>query len=251
MLTYLNNNVNRKDRPNENLARELMELFSLGIGNYTEKDIKEVARALTGRTTDGHGDYAYNASSHDDGEKTFLGATGKFDGDDVVRVILAQDACPRYIARRIITYFEGVEPSKERLQEYASSLRANDFEIKPFLRKLSSTPPSTATRSSARACKDRSSSWSACRGAWPAHATAGRRRRRGTARTTRLRAAERQGLGRGEAWITTSSLMQRGNLAGMLLGVVKIDEVISADDSDMNDVAMARTRASPNPPAPR
>src|SRR5258707_11922983 len=136
LLTYLDNQVNKKGNPNENLARELLELFSLGIGNYQEQDIKEIARALTGRGVDGHGLYSYNKGAHDDGEKSFLGEKGKFDGDDVVRIVLAQGACPRYVARRILAYLEGAEPAKERLAEYAAFLRAQNYELRPFLKKL-------------------------------------------------------------------------------------------------------------------
>lgn len=236
LLTYLDNQVNRKGNPNENLARELMELFSLGIGNYTEKDIKEVARALTGRGTDDRGGYAYNAKAHDDGEKSFLGQTGKFDGDDVLRIVLAQDACPRYVARRILTYLEGVEPSKARLDEYAAFLRAQQFELKPFLKKLFLDPE--FYRDEVLGARVQG----------PVDFMVGMSRRLGLRTPPMVIAAGASLLGQrlfgppnvkgwdeGEAWITTSSLMQRGNLAGLLLGVVQIDDVIRADDSDMLD----------------
>jgi hypothetical protein len=146
MLMFLNNNSNRKGNPNENLARELMELFSLGVGNYTEDDIKEAARALTGRSTTREGEYQYRANLHDNGQKTVLSVKGKLDGDALVKILLKQDACPRYIARKIITYFEGVEPEKARLEQYATFLRKNDFRIQPFLRKLFLDPASEPPR---------------------------------------------------------------------------------------------------------
>ncbi len=236
LLTYLDNQVNRKGNPNENLARELMELFSLGIGNYTEQDIKEVARALTGRGTDERGAYAYNAKAHDDGEKSFLGQKGKFDGDDVVRIVLAQDACPRYVARRILTYLEGVEPSKARLDEYAAFLRAQQFELKPFLRKLFLDPEFYREEILGARVQG------------PVDFMVGMSRRLGLHTPPMVIAAGASLLGQrlfappnvkgwdeGESWITTSSLMQRGNLAGLLLGVVQIDDVIRADDPDMLD----------------
>src|SRR6185295_16213354 len=108
MLRYLDNQVNRKGNPNENFARELMELFSLGEGNYTERDVKEAARALTGRQ-ERNGAYFFEKKVHDDGDKTILGVSGRLTGEDLVRILLKQDACPRWVAKRLITYLEGVE----------------------------------------------------------------------------------------------------------------------------------------------
>jgi uncharacterized protein (DUF1800 family) len=98
MLIYLDGNSNVKGRPNENYAREVMELFSLGVGNYTENDIREAARAFTGWHTNGD-DFEYNAKFHDDGEKTVFGKTGNFNGEDVVDLILKKDACALYLTR--------------------------------------------------------------------------------------------------------------------------------------------------------
>jgi uncharacterized protein (DUF1800 family) len=239
LLTYLDNQVNKKGNPNENLARELLELFSLGVGNYTESDIKEIARALTGRTTDAHNFYAYTKGTHDDGEKSFLGEKGKFDGDDVVRIVLAQEACPRYVARRILTYLEGAEPSKERLDEYAAYLRAQDFEIKPFLTKLFLDPAFYREEILG------------ARVLGPVEFMVGMSRRLGLDTPPLVVAAGASLLGQrvfappnvkgwdeGEAWITTATLMQRGNLAGLLLGVVQIDDVIRADDADLDEPGM-------------
>src|SRR5437870_10095616 len=83
MLDYLNNQQNHKNHPNENYARELMELFTLGIGNYTENDIKNSARAFTGWANDGD-EFKFHRSDHDEGNKTFLGRTGNLNGDDIV-----------------------------------------------------------------------------------------------------------------------------------------------------------------------
>jgi uncharacterized protein (DUF1800 family) len=135
MLTYLDNQVNRRGNPNENLARELMELFSLGVGNYTEKDVQEAARALTGRGISRGGEYEFHPRLHDDGKKTVLGVTGKLDGDGLVAILLKQDACPRWVAKRLLAYFEGVEPSPERLADYAAFLRKSDYQLQPFLRR--------------------------------------------------------------------------------------------------------------------
>ena len=91
MLQFLNNKQNKKRSPNENFARELMELFTLGRGNYTEKDIKEVARAFTGWDFDLQGRFIFREFQHDDGEKTIFGKTGHFKGNDVINMILQKN----------------------------------------------------------------------------------------------------------------------------------------------------------------
>src|SRR5204863_9435969 len=88
MLNFLNNQQNKKDHPNENFAREVMELFTLGRGNYTENDIKEAARAFTGWGATIGGEFAFRKFQHDDGQKNVLGKTGRFDGDDVLSILL-------------------------------------------------------------------------------------------------------------------------------------------------------------------
>jgi uncharacterized protein (DUF1800 family) len=148
MIAYLNNNQSRKGRPNENLARELMELFSLGVGNYTEKDIKEGARALTGYTFEDD-QFVFQRQNHDNGTKTILGRTGTIDGDGFVAAILAQRACASFIARKLYHHFVADVPPDERggekllgapqravLMEMASTLLEGRYEVKPLLRKL-------------------------------------------------------------------------------------------------------------------
>lgn len=104
MIQYLDNHTSRKEQPNENLAREIMELFSLGIGNYTEQDIKEGARALTGHTFEGN-DFVYREAWHDDGQKRILGASGRLTGDDFVKAILEQRRCAEFIAWKLYRFF--------------------------------------------------------------------------------------------------------------------------------------------------
>jgi len=231
MLVYLDNQVNRKGSPNENLARELMELFSLGEGNYTEEDVKEAARALTGRGVDRAGRYEFRARQHDDGAKTVLGATGKLDGDQLVEVLLAQEACPKWIARRLLTWFEGVEPEKARLAEYAGFLRKNEFRIQPFLQKLFTDP---------RFYRDEIVG---ARVLSPIEYMVGTARRLNVEAPPAVLGAGAALLGQrvfsppsvkgwdeGHAWISTSSFMQRGNLSGFRLGVVKLQDVMSTAD---------------------
>jgi uncharacterized protein (DUF1800 family) len=106
-LKWLDAPANRKGKPNENLARELMELFSMGIGNYTETDVKEAARALTGWTVTDDEGFAENDKAHDDGEKTILGKQGKWKGDDLVRMVLEHPATAKRVAWRICELFLG------------------------------------------------------------------------------------------------------------------------------------------------
>jgi hypothetical protein len=135
MLDYLNNNENRKAHPNENYARELMELFTLGIGNYTETDVKQGARAFTGWGHDGI-DFVYRRNQHDDGLKTFLGHTGNYDGDDIISIILKQPACPRFITGELFKFlaYDNVDPSLSIA--LAQLLFENNYELRPTLRTI-------------------------------------------------------------------------------------------------------------------
>ncbi|HUR28993.1 MAG TPA: DUF1800 domain-containing protein, partial [Planctomycetota bacterium] len=139
MLVYLNNTKNTRAAPNENLARELMELFSLGEGHYTEDDVKEAARALTGNM-ERDAEFVFNRRQHDAGKKQVLGVTGALDADQLVDILLAQDACPRWVSGKLLEHFEGRAPSKARVEEYARFLRAQGYRIDAFLKKLFDDP---------------------------------------------------------------------------------------------------------------
>jgi hypothetical protein len=135
MLVYLNNNQNEKEHPNENYARELMELFTLGIGNYTEKDIKESARSFTGWTNVGD-QFVFNVREHDTGTKTFLGHTGNFTGEDIVDIIFEQPACSKYIATRLLKFFGTDEPDPALVNAVTTVVRQNNYNLQPVLRTL-------------------------------------------------------------------------------------------------------------------
>jgi uncharacterized protein (DUF1800 family) len=137
MLKYLDNARNVKAHPNENFARELMELFTLGIGNYTETDVRESARAFTGYTFRRQtGEFFFNDAKHDDGSKTFLGRTGTFTGDDVIDIIFAQPAAPKYFARRILEFFVYSDPEPQLVDALAAVIRKNDFAMTPVFSTL-------------------------------------------------------------------------------------------------------------------
>jgi uncharacterized protein (DUF1800 family) len=150
MIAYLNNNDSRKNKPNENLAREIMELFGLGIGNYTEKDIKEGARALTGYTFRDD-EFYFDQRNHDNGTKSILGKTGPLNGEQFVDAILAQPACSYLISRKLYHFLVAdlppleqskagdadIEPaSRSVIREMATQLKGSDYELKPVLRRL-------------------------------------------------------------------------------------------------------------------
>lgn len=135
MLHYLDNKSSKKGNPNENWARELLELFTLGKGNYTEDDIKNAARAFTGWTCN-HERFLYREEWHDDGLKTFLGRTGPMDGWGVINVIFDQPVAARFITAKLWRYFAGTEPSAEVLDGLAETLRGNGYALKPMLRRL-------------------------------------------------------------------------------------------------------------------
>ncbi|HEY8665168.1 MAG TPA: DUF1800 domain-containing protein [Tepidisphaeraceae bacterium] len=135
MLDYLNNQQNRKEHPNENYARELMELFTLGIGNYTETDVKEAARAFTGWSHDGE-NFLFNQRQHDDGAKTFLGQRGNYNGDDILEIILARPQCAKYIASKIYRFFVADECDDALAESLGDVLRENKYELRPLLRTI-------------------------------------------------------------------------------------------------------------------
>ncbi len=144
MLAYLDNNENIRGRPNENLARELMELFSLGEGEYSERDIREGARALTGYSFDGNG-FAFYPNRHDPGQKSIFGKRGEFDGDDFVTAILSRRDCSEFMAQKLYRFFVAEVPGDRSkrgravanvIKQIASDLRENRYEIRPVLRRL-------------------------------------------------------------------------------------------------------------------
>jgi hypothetical protein len=140
MLVWLDSNTNVKGKPNENYARELMELFSLGVGNYTEQDIREAARAFTGWHTDGN-TFTFQAHLHDHGPKTVLGQTGAWDGGDVVRLVLAQPAAARFLVRKLYHFLvsENAEPPEALLEPLCASFRQSDYDLAALVRTILSS----------------------------------------------------------------------------------------------------------------
>ena len=158
MLLWLDNNLNHKGAINENYGRELLELFSMGIGNYTEQDVKECARAFTGWTlanaeymavrvdNDSAWPYGriswhfeYRADDHDDGEKTFLGQTGQFNGEDIIDIVVRQEATARFISMRLFQFFAADkfdEDAEQVVKSMTESYFDSGYEIRSVLRTL-------------------------------------------------------------------------------------------------------------------
>lgn len=137
MMMYLDTQNSRKGQPNENFAREVMELFTLGEGNYSEGDIKEAARAFTGYQLNRmDGTVFHNVRQADTGEKTIFGKTGRYDGDGVVDLIFEQKAASRLLPRKIWEYFVAENPPEEGVDALAKSFKEANFQIEPLLREI-------------------------------------------------------------------------------------------------------------------
>jgi Protein of unknown function (DUF1800) len=139
MIAWLDNNSNVKGKANENYAREVMELFSLGVGNYTETDVREAARAFTGWHTDVNGEtFQFNAAEHDDGDKVVLGKKGKWNGDDIVRILLDHPQTARFLVRKLYRYFisEAHDPPAALLEPLAEQFRKSDYDIAALMKTI-------------------------------------------------------------------------------------------------------------------
>jgi uncharacterized protein (DUF1800 family) len=133
MLNYLNNKQNKKKSPNENFARELMELFMLGQDQYTQTDIKESARSFTGYFHNFKGEVTLRKKDHDENEKTFLGKTGNFNGDDIIDIILEKEQCAKFISEKIYSYFVNENIHKKHVEEM-TAVFYKDYNIENLMR---------------------------------------------------------------------------------------------------------------------
>lgn len=133
MLQFLNNQQNKKGRPNENFAREVMELFTMGRGNYTEQDIKEAARAFTGWGFNAQGEFVFRKNQHDNDNKTVLGKTGNFDGDDILNILLEQPQTAVYITKKLYRYLVNEQTDDKNIQWLAQRFYDNNYDITKLL----------------------------------------------------------------------------------------------------------------------
>ena len=219
MLVYLDAGENIKGSPNENFGREILELFTLGVGNYTETDIREAARAFTGWTNDGLR-FVVKPELHDDGPKTFLGRRGNFDGLGIIDIILEQDAAARFIAAKLYRSFVHTDPPAGLIAELGRRFKADGYHIGRLLRTIFVSrdfysPPAYATQIKS-----------------PVHLVVSSCRKLGLSEipgipdfntTTRTLGQELfhppnvAGWEGGRSWVTPALLLERGNFARQVL----------------------------------
>jgi uncharacterized protein (DUF1800 family) len=136
MSIWLDGRFNHKDAPNENYGRELLELFTLGIGNYTEADVKAAARSFTGWTFAGNHEFLFNANDHDDGTKTFLGQTGNFNGNDIIDILAAHPSTANHLATKLARYFVSDPPDDPLVRDLAQTYLSSNYDMRSVLRTL-------------------------------------------------------------------------------------------------------------------
>jgi uncharacterized protein (DUF1800 family) len=134
MIMYLNNQENKKNAPNENFAREVMELFTLGEGNYSENDIKDAARTFTGWMVNLKGEYEFKAEEHDNGQKTIFGKTGYFSGEDVIEMLLENKQTAHYICKKIYREFVSENIREKSVLEMADVFYNSGYDIEKLMR---------------------------------------------------------------------------------------------------------------------
>ena len=259
MLRYLNNNQNRKQRPNENLARELMELFTLGVGNYSEQDIKEGARALTGYNLNDN-DFRFNKGQHDSDPKTILGQTGTFDGDAFVDILLRQEACARFACLKLYDHFVAdvgdlydavAGPHRRVIDAMARQLIRSDYQLQPVLEELFASQHFYDPEIVGRKIKD------------PTQLLVGTVRSLGT--PTRQWGALNSGMqamgqvlfqpptvngwDSGRAWINTSTLFARQNLATYLISGKHPQQKFKAGDVEFRPTQLLEGQDAAGPDA--
>ncbi len=219
MLRYLDNLHNEATHPNENFARELMELYTLGIGNYSESDVREAARAWTGlRIRRDTGEVFVNERLHDAGSKTFLGRTGTFGGTDIVNIIFEQPATARFLATKLLSFFVYADPEPELVEAVAGLLRAHDYAVEPVMATLLSSNVFYSDRAYRALVKS------------PVEFVVGSYRLFGVSKTdpVALEALRRmsqilfyppnvKGWPGGSAWLNTSTVLARENFANALM----------------------------------
>ncbi len=231
MLIWLDNVHNHRDAPNENYARELMELFSMGLNTYTQEDVVQSARAFTGwglRRVPNDVEFIFRPWDHDDGVKTFLGRTGNWNGEDIVRIICEQEITPRFIASKMWGHFGGGELPESVLDAMTSAYWSSGHSLAAMFRALFTAPAFYAS----------DQRWTHVKN--PVELTCGLLRQlEATTNGRRVgsfvagqglalyEAADPSGWHEGLAWITTSSLLLRSQL-GSVVGLAS-GEILDVD----------------------
>lgn len=215
MLAFLDAGVNVKGAPNENFAREIMELFTMGVGNYTETDIREAARAFTGWNFEGL-DFVVNLDQHDADEKTFLGRRGNFDGVEIIDIIMEQPVTAEYIAGKLYRYFVREELSPELQTQLGAVLRDANYDVATLLETLFLSRDFYSAASVGAHIKspvELAVSTYRKLGLEDAPGVPDFNRATGALGQTLLRPPTVAGWADGQSWITPGLLLERGNFA--------------------------------------
>ena len=243
MLIWLDSRVNNKKAPNENFARELMELFSMGIGPYTEADVRESARAFTGWGLKKK-DFIFRENQHDYGTKTFLGRTGEYSGDDIVDIIMEHPATAQFVCRKLFTFFVHDDPEAATLTSLARTFNDTCYSVKAVMRQILTSPDFYSSKAYRAKIKS------------PAEFVAGTVRVLGIETDGRPLNALTDRMGQilfspfdvsgwpgGAAWINSSTLLQRLNFANKIATArsrsFKFDPLQVAQDHGFNTAAAA------------
>lgn len=244
MLQFLNNQQNRKQHPNENFARELMELFTLGRGHYTEQDIKESARAFTGWSFNRETfEYEFKEKQHDDGKKTFMKRDGNFGGEDIINIIMDQKQTAYFICRKLYAYYVNDVVDDKRVKELAEYYYANAYNTDMLLRKIALSEWFYAPKNLGNKIKP------------PVDLLVTLNRQFGIRyEKEAVQIVIQRSLGQllfyppnvagwpgGKSWINSSTLMLRLRLPSMLLNSGTID--IEAEDDDPDDGIMTMSQS--------
>lgn len=136
MLQFLNNQQNRKSSPNENFARELLELFTLGRGNYSERDIKEAARAFTGWGFDRNGEFTNRKRQHDEGEKNFMGVSGNLDGNNILEIILDNRKTAVHVTEKVYAYFVNENLNQEIVRSLSKEFYESGYDTEKLMKRI-------------------------------------------------------------------------------------------------------------------
>ncbi len=240
MLVFLDAGQNVKGAPNENFGREVMEMFTMGVGHYTEKDIREAARAFTGWSDDDLAlSFKVDAAKHDDGAKTFLSRSGDFGGTDILDIILQQEATANFIAGKIYRFFVRDDPSPALEARLGAILRNNGYEIAPLLRTIFLSrdfysPPAMGTRIKGPVelivSTYRKLGLTELPGVPDFNATSGELGQ------VLLNPPTVAGWAQGRAWITPATLLARGNFARQVM----FPDMINFVDPNLNPGAAVR-----------
>ena len=243
MLIWLDSRVNNKKAPNENFARELMELFSMGIGPYTEADVRESARAFTGWGLKKK-DFIFRENQHDYRTKTFLGRTGEYSGDDIVDIIMEHPATAQFVCRKLFTFFVHDDPEAATLTSLARTFNDTRYSVKAVMRQILTSPDFYSSKAYRAKIKS------------PAEFVAGTVRVLGIETDGRPLNALTDRMGQilfspfdvsgwpgGAAWINSSTLLQRLNFANKIATArsrsFKFDPLQVAQDHGFNTAAAA------------